>query len=104
MELKKECVRNVLLFIEKKLPYGDSIEATSIKLKSYSQNDILYTCNQLLEAGLINAEKEKWIISDDSIITIKGLTYSGHEFLNSIRDPKIWKETKNKLKGLKEIR
>lgn len=37
------------------------------------------------------------------IITNVNLTYSGHEYLNSIRDNKIWKATKkvsSKLSGI----
>jgi hypothetical protein len=30
---------------------------------------------------------------------IKRLTWEGHDFLNSIRDPKIWEKTKKGVEG-----
>ncbi len=103
MKLKKECVRDLLLYFEKKLTYENEIQANGITLKKYTKDDIIYTCDKLLEAGLINAKKEKWIISNQPIITVSSITTNGHRFLDSIRSPEIWRETKSKLKSLGSV-
>ena len=103
MKLKKECVRDLLLYFEKNLSYENVIQANCITLKKYTKDDILYTCDKLLEAGLINAKKEKWIISNKPIITVSSITTNGHRFLDSIRSPEIWRETKSKLKSLGSV-
>lgn len=103
MKLKKECVRDLLLYFEKNLSYENEIQANCITLKKYTKDDILYTSDKLLEAGLINAKKEKWILSNQPIIIVSSITTNGHRFLDSIRSPEIWRETKSKLKSLGSV-
>ena len=103
MKLKKECVRDLLLYFEKNLSYENEIQANCITLKKYAKDDILYTSDKLLEAGLINAKKEKWILSNQPIIIVSSITTNGHRFLDSIRSPEIWRETKSKLKSLGSV-
>ena len=103
MKLKKECVRDLLLYFEKNLSYENEIQANCITLKKYTKDDILYTCDKLLEAGLINAIKQKAICSNYPIIIINSLTYNGHQFLDNVRSPEIWRETKSRLKSLGSV-
>ena len=103
MKLKKECVRDLLLYFEKNLSYENEILANCITLKKYTKDDILYTSDKLLEAGLINAKKEKWILSNQPIIIVSSITTNGHRFLDSIRSPEIWRKTKSKLKSLGSV-
>ena len=103
MKLKKECVRDLLIYFEKNLSYENEIQANCITLKKYTKDDILYTRDKLLEAGLINAKKEKWILSNQQIIIVSSITTHGHRFLDSIRSPEIWRETKSKLKSLGSV-
>jgi len=103
MKLKKECVRDLLLYFEKNLSYENEIQANCITLKKYTKDDILYTSDKLLEAGLINAKKEKWILSNQPIIIVSSITTNGHRFLDSIRSQEIWRKTKSKLKSLGSV-
>ena len=34
------------------------------------------------------------------MVFINGLTYAGHQFLDSIRSPKVWRETKTRAEKL----
>jgi len=103
MKLKKDCIRDLLLYLEKNLDYGKEIHANSITLKKYSKSDILYTCERLLESMIINARTEKWILSEQPIIIISSISAKGYEFLDSIRSPKIWQEIKTRLKGIERL-
>jgi hypothetical protein len=35
-----------------------------------------------------------------TLVHIDGITWKGHEYINLVRDPKIWKKTKDGVKGL----
>lgn len=100
MVLKKDCVRDLLKYFEKNLSYEIDIQVNNIEIKKYSYQDILYTCDKLYEAGFINAIRTYSICSRYPTIIVQSITYSGHEFLDNIRDNQIWKETKNKMKEI----
>ena len=103
MELKKDCVRDVLLYLEKNLNYNEEVFANKIELKKYSKEDIYYTCEKLSEAGFLNVKIDKFIMSETPLIMIKSITYEGHQFLDNIRDENVWKETKNRLSIIKDV-
>lgn len=103
MELKKDCVRDVLLYLEKNMKYNEELFANKIELKKYSNEDIYYTCEKLYEAGFINAKIQKYIIDDAPLIMITSISYAGHQFLDNIRDENIWKETKDRLSIIKDV-
>ena len=45
----------------------------------------------LKQAGFIDVQAE----SSGGYILLKGLSWKGHDFLDSVRDPKIWEKTKS---------
>lgn len=53
MKLNKDCVRDVLLYLEEHLGYDDRLDASSIKIEPYTYEEILYTISLLSEAGYI---------------------------------------------------
>lgn len=94
MKLNVDCIRAILLEVEK-VPYGESLPFQTLvsALSDYSTDDISYSVLKLKEADYIEA-----IIlhADDTAIIyeITDITYNGHQFLETIRDAKVWKETK----------
>lgn len=99
MELKHECVRDVLLYLEEHQKLHQVINSNSIKIGEYTNDDIFYTVSKLTEAGYLNTDIREFC----STIPVKGITYSGHMFLNNIRDDNVWKETQNKLSKFKSV-
>ena len=103
MKLNYDCVRDVLLAVEKAETIDENLSLTPLKvvklfdeLPEYKDNEILYTVEKLKEADYINAA-----ISFAAGHYIDGfissITYSGHEYLDNIRDPKVWRKVKNVL-------
>lgn len=94
MELKHDCVREVLLFIEKNKPVDNYLESSELSssINEFSSQDINYSIKQLTNAGFIES---KAIMVPD-LYLIGDLTWYGHQFLDDIRDDKIWKETKSR--------
>ena len=94
MKLIHECVRDVLLDAEENLSLFNSISSSDIqtRLSKYSHDDIYYTCLKLNEAGFIKAD---FYLNGSA--GIEEITYSGHLFLDNIRDNNVWKKTQNIL-------
>lgn len=66
---------------------------------NHSTEEVAYHVLLLIEAGYLHGQLEESF----PIPSIKGLTWNGHEFLGSIRDPGIWVRTKERLTGLSGV-
>lgn len=102
MKLNLDCVRDILIEIEKK-PFGNKFDLEQLtKQINHSRDDVLYCCLKLHEAGLIEAE----VIPPphpDLLPVLKfigELTFEGHEFLESIKPLNIWEQIKNTTQEL----
>ena len=99
MKFEPELVRDILLDIEELHQYPEHFtfheNSQFNRARKYETNVIVYHCILLSEAGLI-----KWTPKFDGtnylyIAFVKGMTYEGHQFLETVRSPKVWKETKS---------
>ena len=98
MKLNFDTVRTVLLEIEKKT----DLDHYLLYEKSETDPDVFYTLLKLNEAQLINSiETNTWI--GVLQIEVKSLTYEGHKFLDTIRDPKVLRQTKERLKTFSSV-
>ena len=64
------------------------------RLANYTKCDISYAVEKLGEAGLLKTNI-KWNLLTNHVIVIDDISYEGHEFIEKIREPKIWKKTKD---------
>ncbi|MEK3817447.1 DUF2513 domain-containing protein [Bacillus sp. FSL K6-1284] len=101
MELKHDCVRDLLLTLEDNLKLNSTLSTSEITalptMKDYSPADVVYTINKLNEAGFIKSHSYM-----GGGLDVSDITYYGHQFLDNIRDPDIWAKTKDtaaKVKG-----
>ena len=95
MVLKHDCVRKVLLYLEKTLTLDSFISTQDIQINDYSKEDIIYTIKMLKDAGYVNAQFCGY--DDQQIYYVSSLTWSGHQFLDNIRDNVVWRKTKSIL-------
>lgn len=95
MKLNNECVRDILLSVEE-IPLNSYADENSIlsfrHLQNYDAETITYAVLKLLEANYLNGTSQYFF--SGVAFTVDSLTWEGHKFLDNIRDPKIWKETK----------
>lgn len=109
MKLNQDCVRDSLLYFEYYLTntnvfiFNPDFYTNHQYLDNYSNEDFLYTCLKLNEAGFINCDITNYVGSSIPKITIKSITWNGHKFLDNIRDITIWAKTKNIINPLKSI-
>lgn len=99
MKFEPELVRDILLDIEKLHHYPEpfifSTNSKFDKASKYEINAIVYHCKLLFQAGFIDWSPTFNGSGSLYIAFVNGLTYDGHQFLDSIRSPKVWRETKN---------
>ena len=98
MVLNPDCVRDVLLCVEH-CSFGErmNLEKLQERLPNYTEEDLWYTCIKLEEGGYLDLMTAQYLrMPPPSIKQINDLTYSGHEFLNTIREQGTW----DKVKGV----
>lgn len=101
MELNKDCVRDVLLSCEELLKmdeegYMNSLSHEELEqvLPNYKTEDIIYTVVKLKEAGFLDVKVTRASGNILVDVRINDITFTGHEFLNNIRDDNNWKKVK----------
>ena len=105
MKLNYDCVRSVLLTVEKSKTIDEelnlnplAVETIFEQLPKYEDSEILYTIEKLKEAGYINAALQ---FAAGHFIdgAVSSITYSGHEYLDNIREPEVWRKVKTMLEN-----
>lgn len=104
MELNKNCIRDILLYIEANgqlegiIGYGQLVN--SPELKEYGQDTIGYTLLKLKEAEYIIGQQDTQM---PFTFSVRAITWNGHKFLDTVRDPKVWSTTKKIAKKFESV-
>lgn len=99
MKRDMDLVRNLLLAIESH-PQLDGTgaiqpeEPGELGITDHSFEEVAYHLAMLIEAGLVEGQMTPM----QRLPVISKLTWRGHDFLDTIRDPAIWRETKEGAK------
>lgn len=72
-------------------------EESPPELEQYDQNLIVYNAVLMHDAGLIEAHITTGPEGTPENVAINRLTWAGHDFLDSSRDPSIWAKAKEKV-------
>lgn len=95
MKRDMDLIRSLLLKLEG-LPLSPSAvvhispDDEEIAIEGYSSDQIEYHLNLLREQNLIECPGSQPMIGT----TFCRLTWEGHDFLDAVRDPEIWRKTK----------
>lgn len=101
MKLNLDCIRDILFLLEEKLTISSDLEILTLELdeissilSTYDVGEISNTLIVLNEAGFIVCDT---FFSSDFIedISVSRITYSGYQFLESIRPEPVWHKVKN---------
>ncbi|MDE8082155.1 DUF2513 domain-containing protein [Erysipelothrix rhusiopathiae] len=101
MELKHDCVRNVLLYLENELQIIEFRSTNAIPI-GYDQVDIDYAILKLMDAGFIKGKYSPYV-SGGYDINVSSITWEGHKFLDTIRDNEVWSKTKSISKSFSSV-
>jgi hypothetical protein len=105
MKRDMDLIRELLLKLEEfPLGRGDVVHISldesdpddDFRIDGYTIDQIEYHLNLIGEAGLIIGAGENPMEG----ILFRSLSWEGHDFLDSIRDPEVWRKTKS---GVKEV-
>ena len=108
MKLNHDCIRDLLLVLERSLIIDDQGKTHFLKLedvacidsmKLYSRADIIYCSLRLAEADLINISYS-YAGAEIYYMFYNYITFEGHQYLDSIRDKTVWGIVKEKLKSI----
>ena len=105
MQRDLDLVKDILLVIEADPKYDGTHEfcyqtSEEFGIHEHSTEEVAYHLALLIEAGFVKgAVVPKFV----PLHTIRALTWSGHEFLDNIRDRGIWEKTKERVKGLSSV-
>lgn len=69
----------------------------------YSDEDIKYTLEKLDETPYLNMELVPGSNSGIAGVFVNSITWEGHKFIDTIRDPKVWKTTKKIVSHLESV-
>ncbi len=96
MTLNAKCIRDIMLYLNDNLEYHQEIFMPVADL-TYSEDELVYTCIKLKEAGLISGKEN--ILGQ---FEIEDITYKGHTFISKIKDDKFWNKVLSKITSLAE--
>jgi hypothetical protein len=96
--LNPDILRSVLLKIEKEHTGPDW--KWEISNRDYEQ---FYATLKLVEAGYIKAHDIPGTEPDEDFLIVTEMTFSGHQFLELIRDAKAWRYIKQGLKAARNV-
>lgn len=105
MKLNKDCVRSIMLLCESNLGIKNNLNLKDFlnsKELKYSEDDIKYTLEKLNETSYLNMHLQCGS-NEIAEVTISSLTWQGHQFLDTIRDPKVWATTKKIASKLESV-
>lgn len=95
MQLNPDCVRDLLLEVERTSSYTTGLyldtDVENDLFKKYSWSEIIYHIKQCNMANLITSAL---VFETDGYANVDDLTPDGHKFLSNIRSDDIWGKTK----------
>lgn len=108
MRRDMELVRSLLLRIEDMAEAvekaGDraaltfDVEGDREGLEAYTPSRVLYHLHLLQKAGFVEGQELLSSGREVNQFALDGITWEGHEFLDDVRDPALWKKTKKGAK------
>ena len=102
MRLNPDCIRDILLYVEKNTTYEYpfiSAEDLISRLKQYDRDTINYHIKIVHEGNLIDTVNYR----NNLPLDISSLSWKGHEYIDTIRDDRIWEKLKDSTKDIASV-
>jgi hypothetical protein len=97
MKRDMELIRKILFKIEDEYNAGD-MGLLDIKVDGYDKLTIAEHCDLIEQVGLITQYKSKYADNNIYMFYVGNLTNEGYDYLENIRNDKVWTETKREVK------
>jgi hypothetical protein len=97
MKREQDLIREILLAVEAN--DKNPLDWIELKIANYTKRQISYHVHLLDEAGYLEAIDVSTMGEDGYCWYPKRLTFHGHEFLETVRQPEVWAKTKEIAKN-----
>lgn len=103
MKRDMDLIRRILLYVEENGTY-DGIHSPQITVDGYSSEQIGYHVHLMTVGGLLDITDDTTTLGDPTYYyLIGGMTWDGHDFLDSIRDDGVWNHTREAIKSMASV-
>lgn len=101
MKLNNDCIRDILLFVEENTDYEKVFVDVDniVNCLNYDKNTVYYHIKMISQANLV----DHVVFADMRPYTISNLSWEGHQYLDNIRDNKVWEIIKQQTNKLSSV-
>lgn len=97
MRMDYDVIRQILLNIES-FPSDKKMTEETLASGDLTPEVVAFHLDLLADAGYIERLSTRTMSSKYNNQIVLRMTFKGHEYLDTVREPKIWRETKSRLK------
>ncbi|MGA2411322.1 MAG: DUF2513 domain-containing protein [Candidatus Binataceae bacterium] len=103
MKLDWDLIREILMRIEDDPKFDGSanqVDAAKLGITNHTNAEVMYQVVQLIEGGFLAGKILSAGAFPPAAAVVFKLTWKGHEYVDSLRDPDIWQKTKSRIGGV----
>lgn len=96
MKRDLDLVRSILIYVEKAC---GEVDAEDLVTDSWPFETVAYHIRLMAHHGLVDLSDDTRDMNGETLsLTVSGLTWDGQDYLDAIRDPKVWAKVKKTVK------
>ena len=97
MKCDIDLVRSILIYVENA---ADEVDADEMATERWPIETVAYHVRLMAHHGLVDVSRDARDMNGNTIeLTVAGITWDGQDYLDSIREPKVWGRVKKALAG-----
>ncbi len=97
MKRDLDLVRSILIYVENA---ADEVDADDMATERWPIETVAYHVRLMAHHGLVDVSRDARDMNGNTIeLTVAGITWDGQDYLDSIREPKVWGRVKKALAG-----
>ena len=92
-----DLVRSILIYVENA---ADEVDADEMATERWPIETVAYHVRLMAHHGLVDVSRDARDMNGNTIeLTVAGITWDGQDYLDSIREAKVWGRVKKALAG-----
>ncbi|WP_432291273.1 DUF2513 domain-containing protein [Olsenella uli] len=96
MKRDLDLVRSILIYVEKA---EDEVDAEDLVTDDWPFEIVAYHVRLMAHHGLVDLSDDVRDMNSETLsLAVSGLTWDGQDYLDAIRDPKVWSKVKKTVK------
>lgn len=96
MKRDLDLVRSILIYVEKA---DDEVDADNLVTDGWPFETVAYHIRLMAHHGLLDLSEDVRDLNGETLsLAVSGLTWDGQDYLDAIRDPKVWAKVKKTVR------